>query len=81
MNPEMETPDKDTGAVPKATDRHLLRDLALLGLVLFFLWRNGEHDQRIGWTFQHAWADIALGIGLFPVVLIGAGLLDAAVKI
>ena len=43
----------------------ILRDLSLVALILFFVWRNGEGTERIGWTYKHEWADMALGIVLF----------------
>lgn len=51
----------------------IVRDLALIGLILFFLWHNGERDQRIGWTFQHGGWEIALGVMLFlPLLFLSA---------
>ena len=50
----------------------ILRDLALCGLVLFFLWRNGEPRQRIGWTSQDWMRQAALGVLLFPLMFVGA---------
>jgi len=43
----------------------ILRDLALVCLILFFLWRNGEPLNSIGWKFQHLGREILLGIVLF----------------
>jgi membrane protease YdiL (CAAX protease family) len=54
----------------------ILRDLALVSLILFFLWHNGESAVRIGWISKNGWKDIALGIGLFIPFLIGNNLLD-----
>ncbi len=54
----------------------ILRDLSLLALILFFLWRNGEWVQQIGWTSRHLWTDLGLGILLFPPVVIVISLLD-----
>jgi membrane protease YdiL (CAAX protease family) len=54
----------------------ILRDLALVGLILFFLWRNGEAVAQIGWTLRNAWRDIGLGIVLFVPVFFGANFLD-----
>ena len=50
----------------------ILRDLALCGLVLFFLWRNGEPRQRIGWTSRDWMRQAALGVLLFPLMFVGA---------
>jgi membrane protease YdiL (CAAX protease family) len=54
----------------------ILRDAALVSLILFFLWRNGEPIQAIGWTSQRWWIDILLGVLLFPVVFFGAAGLE-----
>lgn len=43
----------------------ILRDLALVALIFFFLWRNGEPARRIGWTFRGGWREILLGVALY----------------
>lgn len=43
----------------------IFRDLALVALVLFFLWHNGEPVRRIGWRFRKRSKDIILGVALF----------------
>lgn len=43
----------------------MFRDLSLVCLILFFLWRNGEPRGRIGWTSSGIWREIAWGIVLF----------------
>jgi len=53
----------------------ILRDLALLSLIAFFLWRNGESKARIGWRFN-GFNDILRGAALFVVVFYAAGYLD-----
>jgi uncharacterized protein len=58
----------------------MLRDLALVSLVLFFLWRNGEPWARLGWNFRNGWKDIALGIALFLPMFFAAGFLDHALQ-
>jgi membrane protease YdiL (CAAX protease family) len=58
----------------------ILRDLALVSLILFFLWRNGESVVRIGWTSKSVWKDVALGLGLFIPFLIGNNLLDRGLR-
>jgi membrane protease YdiL (CAAX protease family) len=50
----------------------ILRDAALVSLVLFFLWRNGESIKAIGWKLKGGWSDILLGILVFPVMFFGA---------
>ena len=62
---------------PLAAVATILDDLTLVSLVLFFLWRNREPPERIGWTRERAPADIALGVLLFLPLFIGAGLLGA----
>ncbi|MFA5111083.1 MAG: type II CAAX endopeptidase family protein [Desulfobaccales bacterium] len=54
----------------------MLRDLALVSLILFFLWRNGEPLEQLGWTFKNGWKDVILGVGLFLPLFFGAGVLD-----
>jgi membrane protease YdiL (CAAX protease family) len=60
----------------------IFRDLALVSLVLFFLWRNGERVIRIGWRAAHLREEIALGLVLFiPFFVFTSGieaLLNAA---
>lgn len=58
----------------------ILRDLALVSLILFFLWRNGEAVTQIGWTLRNSWRDIALGIALFVPVFLGANFLDGLLQ-
>ena len=43
----------------------IFRDLALVSLSVFFLWRNGEPIEHLGWTFRNAGKDVLLGIALF----------------
>jgi membrane protease YdiL (CAAX protease family) len=52
----------------------ILRDLALVGLILFFLWRNRERVAAIGWTPRRWRLDVVLGVVLFPIVFFGAWL-------
>jgi membrane protease YdiL (CAAX protease family) len=54
----------------------ILRDVGLLSLVLFFLWRNGEGVIKVGWTFHQRWKDIAIGIGLFIPLYVSASFLE-----
>ncbi len=49
----------------------ILRDLALVCLILFFLWRNGEPVSVIGWRSGHLTRRILLGAALyFPFLLV-----------
>jgi len=59
----------------------ILRDLALVSLILFFLWRNGEPINWIGWTFKNGWKEIGLGIGLYIPFFIAAGFLERALQV
>jgi membrane protease YdiL (CAAX protease family) len=58
----------------------ILRDLALVALVLFFIWRNRERLASIGVTLKNGWEDVLLGIGLFIPVFFSAGVLQFALK-
>jgi membrane protease YdiL (CAAX protease family) len=53
----------------------ILRDLGLVGLILFFIWRNQEPISRLGWNFRNLVPDIFLGIALFvPTFVVASGL-------
>ena len=53
----------------------IAHDLALLSLVLFFVWRNGEGFAVLGWSRTHVAREIGIGLALFlPVFLAVAGL-------
>ncbi len=54
----------------------ILRDLGLISLIAFFLWRNGESSERIGWSTRKGWRNAFLGVALFVPVFMGAGLLE-----
>ncbi len=54
----------------------IFRDLGLVALVLFFLWRNGERLADIGWSIRKRALDVVLGIVLFPLLVVGAGVLE-----
>ena len=54
----------------------IFRDLSLVALLLFFLWRNGEPWRRLGWTFHHVWRELFLGAILFPPTFFAANLLQ-----
>jgi len=43
----------------------ILRDLALLSLVLFFIWRNNEAFTSLGWTTHNVGKDILIGVFLY----------------
>ena len=54
----------------------ILRDAALVSLILFFLWRNGESIKAIGWKSKKWWLDILLGVVFFPLMFFGDMLLE-----
>jgi len=56
----------------------ILRDLALVSLILFFLWRNLEPVARIGWSLKRAGREVLLGIVLFPAIFFGTAYVDQA---
>jgi membrane protease YdiL (CAAX protease family) len=58
----------------------ILRDLALVSLILFFIWRDTEPITRIGWTFKNSSKEIFLGIVLFIPFFFGTGLLENGLK-
>jgi uncharacterized protein len=58
----------------------IVRDLALVSLVLFFIWRNHETFRRIGWNFRNSSREIILGIILFIPFFLAAGLFEKALQ-
>jgi membrane protease YdiL (CAAX protease family) len=58
----------------------ILRDVGLVGLILFFIWRNGEPIAWIGWRFKNGWKEIILGLWLFLPVFYGMDLLEQALQ-
>lgn len=54
----------------------ILRDLALVSLILFFLWRNAEPVRLLGWTGRHLGREIALGLLMYLPFLVVVGWVD-----
>ncbi len=54
----------------------IARDLALTALVLFFVWRDSEPFEKLGWTSRKWPGYAALGLLLFPLVFFGAAFLE-----
>ena len=54
----------------------ILRDLGLVGLIAFFLWRNREPLGRIGWTLRNQRKEVLLGLGLFVGLFLVSGLVE-----
>jgi membrane protease YdiL (CAAX protease family) len=50
----------------------MFRDLALVSLVLFFVWRNHEPRKWIGWVARHPWREAVLGLALFVPMFFAA---------
>ncbi len=57
-------------AFPITSLATILHDVALCALILFFLWTAGERFSAIGWTSRRLGREIAIGIALYPPVLI-----------
>jgi len=55
----------------------ILRDLTLVSLILFFIWRNGEPLTVIGWRFKNIGNEAVLGMWLFIPIFFGACLLES----
>ena len=51
----------------------ILRDMALVCLIFYYLWRNGEPISRIGWNFRNGASDLWWGIVLFIVTFVVTG--------
>ena len=58
----------------------ILRDLSLVSLIAFFLWRNGEPVRRIGWTQGKGLREVIVGLLAFVAVLYGAALLQILLR-
>jgi uncharacterized protein len=54
----------------------IFRDIGLVCLILFFLWRNGETISRIGWAWTRPGRELIIGVVCFIPVFFGAALLD-----
>jgi uncharacterized protein len=58
----------------------MLRDLALVCLIFYFVRRNGEPLARIGWTFRNWSQEVTLGLFLFIPMFYGAALIETALS-
>jgi CAAX protease family protein len=56
----------------------IFRDLSLVSLILFFLWRNREPVRLIGWNFTNFWKEFILGVILFFPLFYVSGKLENA---
>jgi uncharacterized protein len=55
----------------------IVRDLAMVSLVFYFIWRNGESLLDLGWTWENGWREVFLGVVLFLPFTYGANLLES----
>jgi membrane protease YdiL (CAAX protease family) len=58
----------------------ILRDLALMSLIFYFVWRNRESRMRIGWNLRNGWSDVPLGAVLFVFAAVATGIVDQALR-
>jgi membrane protease YdiL (CAAX protease family) len=58
----------------------IVRDLSLLSLIFYFVWRNREGLHSLGWSFGQGWREIFFGLVLFWPVFYTASLLDDALR-
>lgn len=58
----------------------ILRDLALVSLIFYFAWRNGEPLGRFGWTFRGRGRDVALAVAFFLPLFFAFNFLDGALR-
>ena len=56
----------------------IFRDLGLVCLILFFLWRNGEPVSRTGWAWRYPVRELIIGVVCFVPVFLGGALLERA---
>ncbi len=58
----------------------IFRDLALVSLVFYFIWRNGETLRDLGWTWKNGWHDVFLGLALFLPFTFVANVLESFLR-
>lgn len=58
----------------------VLRDAALMALVMYLVWRNGENFSALGWIRKHARREVAVGVVLFIPFIITLGLLEGVLR-
>ncbi len=58
----------------------ILRDLALVCLIAFFLWRNKERVVSIGWKADNLAREIGVGLALFLPMFFFTGWLEVFLK-
>ena len=58
----------------------IVHDLALLSLVLYFVWRNGEGFGALGWRPQHIGREALIGLALFVPIFFGVVALEQVLR-
>jgi membrane protease YdiL (CAAX protease family) len=58
----------------------MVRDLALVSLVFYLIWRNGESLQSLGWVWENRQRDLMLGVILFLPFTMGAHYLEGFLR-
>ena len=58
----------------------ILRDLSLVSLILFFIWRNKEPVIEIGWTARNIRKEISIGLWLFIPFFFAASVLESSLQ-
>ncbi len=58
----------------------IFRDVGLVSLILFFLWRNGEPLVRIGWSWRHPLRELIVGGVCFVPLFFGAAFLELELR-
>jgi len=58
----------------------ILLNLALMGLVLYFLWKNRESLDMVGLVSHTVWLDVVLGLVLFFPVYLSVNYLERALN-
>ncbi|RJP19911.1 MAG: CPBP family intramembrane metalloprotease [Candidatus Abyssobacteria bacterium SURF_5] len=59
----------------------ILRDLALMALVFYFIWSNGEPMRRIGFTYRNVRTEVVLGVVLYvPFLLLISALQNVLIE-
>ena len=54
----------------------IFHDVALLGLIAFFAWKNHEPKQRFGWTNSGSEREVVLGVLLFFLMFFVGSLIE-----
>jgi uncharacterized protein len=55
----------------------IMRNLSLVALIVFFIWRNRESALKIGWNFQDSSKEVVLGLFLYVAMLFFLGYIEA----